>query len=124
MRQTWTMKHMGSVQFPSLIGLPTQCLLPITAESQHRQTGTLAGWWTTVGQIIENFRTKYDWAGILNDIFTGSVWLLSVVEEIKTLQVNLSSFYLNKRIAFLFELILDSSVTVRHIYKPIYAAKI
>lgn len=72
----------GSVQFPSLIGLPTQCLLPIIAESQHRQ----AHWQDGGPQLDRSRRTsgqKIDWAGILNCSFTGFVRLLSVVEWVK-----------------------------------------
>lgn len=34
---------LGSVQFPSLIGLPTRCLLPITAAQADKQVGGTAG---------------------------------------------------------------------------------
>lgn len=34
---------LGSAQFPSLIGLPTQCLLPITAVQADRHVGRTEG---------------------------------------------------------------------------------
>ena len=75
----------SSVQFPPLIGLPTQCLLPIIAESQHRQAR-----WQDGGPQLDRLRRasgqKIDWAGFLNYTFTGFVLLSPVVEEIKTVQ--------------------------------------
>lgn len=64
----------GSVQFPSLIGLPTQCLLPIIAE--QGQTATLAQWKTTAEQTCTAHSER-----VLITHLEGFLWLLSVVEK-------------------------------------------